>query len=211
MKCPSADQLAQLHDELLTAEEAEQLKGHVKNCPSCQAVMELFEGESRFMTETLQTPGLPDDFADLVLTKLEPYKRAKKKSYWKRALLSAAGVALAFGITATVSPSFAQLVGGLFNTDSVDEGVHIAMDAGLVERVDLTATDNGITLKVEDVMVDSSRLVFSYQVLKSSGKTIYPYFELHDSENEIVFIDEEGKELQTSTSSLGCSSTMRLW
>lgn len=203
MKCPSADQLAQLHDELLTAQEAEQLKVHVKNCPSCQAVMELFEGESRFMKETLQTPGLSEDFADLVLTKLEPYKLAKKKSYWKRALLSAAGVALAFGITATVSPSFAQLVGGLFNTDSVDEGVHIAMDAGLVERVDLTATDKGITLKVEDVMVDSSRLVFSYQVLKSSGKTIYPYFELHDSKNEIVFIDEEGNEIQPSTSSWG--------
>ncbi|MEK4228049.1 DUF4179 domain-containing protein [Solibacillus sp. FSL H8-0538] len=204
MKCPNADKLSQVHDQLLSNEEMEQLQAHVNNCASCQVVIELFEGETDFMKETLQTPTLPNEFAGHVLEQLTPYKPLKRrKSYWKRALLSAAGVALAFGVTVAVSPSFAQLIGGIFSTDSVDEGLQMAMDAGLVERVDLSVVDKGITLKVEDVMVDSSRLVISYQILNSSGKVLDPYFDMQDKDNHIFLVDAQGNELEPSISSWG--------
>ena len=37
----------------------------------------------------------------------------------------------------------------------------MATDAGLVERVNLEVMDKGITLKVEDVVADSSRVALS--------------------------------------------------
>ena len=39
----------------------------------------------------------------------------------------------------------------------------MATDAGLAERVNLEVTDKGITLKVEDVVADSSRVALSFQ------------------------------------------------
>src|SRR5690625_2636370 len=166
MTCPTADKLSQFVDQLLDKQEMTEIEAHVQSCPSCKEVVAAFEEEQRFIEETLKTPTLPENFTDVLLDQLEPYGKTKKNrrsTMWKRVALTAAGVVLAVGIGATVNPSFAQLIGGLFSTDQVDDGLKMAAEAGLAERVDLHVEDQGLTFIVEDVIADSSRVSLSYK------------------------------------------------
>ena len=197
MNCPKVDKLSQYVDNLLTVQEHDQIHAHVKSCDDCIRVVEAFQEEQRFLKETLQTPTLPDDFASIVLDKIEPYEQKivrRKSKPWKRILLSAAGIVLVLGLTAALNPSFAQLIGGMFGTEQVDEGLRMATESGLGERVNLEVTDRGITLKVEDVVADSSRVALSFQVLNQNGKPLDTHLNLADSENKIIVLDQNGKE-----------------
>ncbi|WP_313893027.1 DUF4179 domain-containing protein [Psychrobacillus sp.] len=202
MNCPKADKLSQYVDNLLIEKEHAEIQTHIKSCEGCMRVVEAFKEEQQFIKETLQTPTLPDDFASIVLEHLEPYEQKsipKRSKPWKRILLTAAGIVLALGITATFSPSFAQLIGGFFGSEQADEGLRIAMEEGLVERVNLEVTDNGMTLKVEDVVIDSSRVGLSFQVLNKDGKPLDTKLNLgladSENENKIIGFDQNGKEI----------------
>lgn len=207
MNCPTVDKLSRYADNLLSEEEYAQIHMHVKGCLDCIHVVKAFEAEEEFLKETLQTPSLPNDFASGVLERLEPYEQKvnRKKSIWKRMILPAAVVVLAFGLTASLSPSFADWIGGLFATEQVDEGLRMASDAGFAERVDLEVTDQKLTFKVEDVVADTSRIAFSYQVLNQNGKPQKVYLDFADSNNEIYALDPERKRLEIS--SMGWSGT----
>ncbi|TQR19999.1 DUF4179 domain-containing protein [Psychrobacillus vulpis] len=197
MNCPKVDKLSQYVDNLLTVQEHDQIHAHVKSCDDCIRVVEAFKGEQQFLKETLQTPTLPDDFASIVLDQIEPYEQKvvrRKSNTWKRILLSAAGIVLALGLTAALNPSFAQLIGGMFGTEQVDEGLRMATESGLGDRVNLEVTDRGITLKVEDVVADSSRVALSFQVLNQNGKPLDTHLNLADSENKIIALDQNGNE-----------------
>lgn len=199
MNCPKADKLSQYVDNLLTEQEHIEIQTHIKSCEGCRRVVEAFKEEQLFLKETLQTPTLPDDFASVVLEQLEPYEQrggVRRKKPWNRVLVSVAVIILALGLTTTLSPSFAQLIGGLFGSEQVDEGLRMATEAGLGERVNLEVTDHGMTLKVEDLVVDSSRVALSYQVLNKKGKPQDTYLEFPDSNNEILVMDQNGNELE---------------
>lgn len=197
MNCPTADKLTQFIDQLLSKHEMAEIEAHVQSCMSCGKVVNAFQEEQRFIEETLQTPTLPENFTDLVLDQLEPYGKPKKRrsAIWKRVALTAAGVVLAVGIGATVNPAFAQLIGGLFSTDQVDEGLQIAAESGLTKRVDLEVEDQGLTLRVEDVIADSSRVSLSYKVLNKDGKSLDTHLKMPGTDNDITAIDQNGNVL----------------
>ncbi|MFO1444113.1 DUF4179 domain-containing protein [Bacillus sp. Bva_UNVM-123] len=202
MKCPTTDKLSQYVDDLLVEMEHIEIEEHISSCIDCKQLVETFKTEQQFLKETLQTPTLPDDFASLVLDKLEPYEQrsvSRKRKTWKRIMVAAAGIVLAFGLTATFNASFANWISGLFGTDQVDEGLRMAADAGLAQRVDKEATDKGLTFKVEDVVADSSRIALSYQVFNSTGKLedIQVYF--GDPNNEVTVIDQYGNTLEIAS------------
>lgn len=195
MKCPTIDELSRYADDLCTERERENLHHHIENCAQCQRVVEAFIGEQQFLKETLQTPTLPDDFTTRVLDQLEPYERKGKRSkVWRRAMITAAGMVLAVGLSATFSPSFAEWIGSIFSTEQVDEGIRMARDVGLADRVNLEVTDNGVTLKVEEIIADSSRVTLSYQLLNKKGKPIH--WDIYHRDNKIISVDQNGKEIE---------------
>jgi len=198
MNCPTTDKLSQFVDELLPEQEMAEIKAHVQSCTTCGKVVNAFQEEQRFIEETLQTPNLPKNFTDFVLDQLEPYGKARKNrrmATWKRVAIAAAGIVVAVGIGATVNPSFAQFIGGLFSTDQVDEGLKIAAEAGLTQRVNLEVEDQGLTFVVEDVIADSSRVSLSYKVLNKNGKPQDTHLNMADSDNDITATDQNGNEL----------------
>ncbi|MFD2446903.1 DUF4179 domain-containing protein [Bacillus sp. CGMCC 1.16607] len=208
MKCWETDKLSQYVDELVSEQEQLEINGHLINCEECKAIVAAFKEEQRFLIETLQTPTLPDHFASLVIEQLEPYEQKvsrSKKFRWKRVLLPAAGFVLAVGLSASLSPAFAQWIGGLFGTDRVDEGLQIANEAGFTQSVNREVTDNGITFKIEDMVADPSRVAFSFQILDENGKSQNPMFEMRDGTSEIVVTDKLGKKLELG--SMGWSSS----
>lgn len=196
MNCPQVDKLSQYVGELLEKEEMNKLRAHILECKECQRVVEAFRGEEQYIKETLKTPSLPDDFEVMVLNQLEPYQPRRKKKWKKRVVSAVAGIVVALGLTATFNPSFAEWVGGLFSTEQVDEGLRLASDAGFVVRVDEKVTDEGLTLHVEDVVADPSRLALSYQLVREDGKILNSYLDFHDNGNEIMVLDDHGKPLE---------------
>ncbi|MBS4191946.1 DUF4179 domain-containing protein [Bacillus sp. FJAT-49705] len=199
MNCPTADKLSQFVDNLLVEQEQSDINTHLKSCNECRRIVEAFKDEQQFLRETLQTPTLPDDFDSLVLDQLEPYKQKavrRKRTPWKRIILSAAVVVVAIGLSAALNPSFAQWIGGLFSTEQVDEGLRMAKDAGLVQRVNQEVTNNGITFKVEDVITDSSRVALSYQIINTDGKLQDTQLDIDVLQDSIMAFDQNGKRIE---------------
>lgn len=196
MKCWAADKLSQYVDYMLDEKERNEIESHLINCSKCKEIVEAYENEADYLKETLQTPELPANFTDLVLDELEPYGSKViriKRSPWKRLTLVAAGLVLVVGLSSTLHSGFAEWLGGLFTTDQVDEGLRIAANTGFVERVDQQVTDQGLTLKVEDLIADTSRIALSYQVLDENGKPQDAYLNLGLA--EIYAKDQNGKRL----------------
>ncbi|MCG3089847.1 DUF4179 domain-containing protein [Sporosarcina cyprini] len=199
MNCPTGDKLSQYVDSLLPSEEHAEIKRHVETCRSCQTVVSAYQEEQAFLEETLKTPMLPDNFADMVLDQVEPYEQPVTKrrfSAWKQVSAAAAGILLAVGIGASLNPSFAQFIGGLFSTDQVDNGLKIAADAGLAQRVNLQTEDQGLTFVVEDIIADSSRVSLSYKVLNKDGKALDTDLRFYESGNTVTATDQNGQPLE---------------
>ncbi|WP_053360667.1 DUF4179 domain-containing protein [Bacillus sp. FJAT-27251] len=217
MNCPTADKLSQYNDALLPQQESSQIHAHIQSCRHCQLLLEAFANEEQFLKETLQSPELPEEFADTVLNQLQPYEQpaaprklwkkavlpAPGKKVWKKTMLSAAGLVLAIGLGSSLNPSFAQWIGGLFSTDQVDEGLRLAADEGFAHRVNLEAEDHGLTFKVEDIVADSTRIALSYQILNKKGKPQDLYLDLQDGKNEVYALDKKGARIEVSGMSWG--------
>ncbi|MCM3667951.1 DUF4179 domain-containing protein [Mesobacillus maritimus] len=198
MKCPTTNKLAEWFDQFLPEKEHAEIKAHIEQCQACSQVIASLQDEQAFLKETLETPMLPDTFADEILTQLAPYesKKPNKKKIWRKVMLPAAAAVLALGITSTLHPSFAQWIGGFFSTEQVDEGLRMASEAGLAERVNQEVTDSGLTLRVEDVLADSTRVALSYQIVNENGKILDPYLELDEQKNFIRAYDQDGNQIE---------------
>ncbi|NEU30649.1 DUF4179 domain-containing protein [bacterium LRH843] len=120
----------------------------------------------------------------------------KKMKGWKRVLLPTAACVLAVGLTTNLNPSFAEWIGGFFTTEQVDEGLRMASESGLTQRIDQEVMDQGITFKVEDVIADTSRVALSYQVVKENGKILNPQLEFRDGKNVISAYDQDGNPIE---------------
>lgn len=186
-------------DNLLSEGEMLLIHNHLKGCKSCHNIVEMFIEEQQFIQETLQYPELPGDFADNIIDQLKPYPPKKRMYQSKRVIGLAAGVLLAVGLTTTLNPSFADWVEGLFSSDQVDEGLRMANEAGVVDRVNQTVMDQGISFKIEDVMADSTRLALSYQVLNEKGDVMGTVIELDDNNNKVSVRDANGNPLEITS------------
>ncbi|MBT2641560.1 DUF4179 domain-containing protein [Bacillus sp. ISL-41] len=128
----------------------------------------------------------------------ETVSETKIKKPKKRIVMYAVSAAVVgFGLfigSAMVSPAMAKvasnipIVGTFFN-DIGDEGLKIAGQKGLTQVVDQTAKDNGVTLTINEVFYDGTRLTLGY-----TQESILPLGEL-----ERPVIKADGKEINFSS------------
>lgn len=116
----------------------------------------------------------------------------KKKSKLKIVSYTAGAAAVALFIfvgSASVSPTMAKiashvpLIGTFFN-DVQDEGLQIAGQKGLTQIIDLSSKDSGITLTINEMFYDGTRLVFGYtqESLLAIGELERPTIEVNGRE-----------------------------
>jgi len=159
---------------------------------------------------------LPDDFTERFMAELEgigmdsvsegpverkvPKKRKSRKRIWTAA---AVVVFLAGGILLSTHPTIAEHVRSLFSKDSMaDKGMSEARDAGFLTRTDVFATDeaSGYTVKVEELIADSTRLVVGLTVSDKHGNSVAGQltqgrgnqFRIRDSQGEIAYTSSIG-------------------
>jgi hypothetical protein len=208
MKCPAEDKLLQFGDCIFEGQEWAEIKEHISICAFCQNKLAEFHQEDLILKETLQTPTLPENFTAVIIDQLEPYEsvsvlKVKKSTPWKRILAAAAGLTITIGISTAFNPALAGWIGGLFSSERVDVGLQMASREGFVTHVNKEVSDNGLIFKVEDVIADSSRIAFSYQVLDENGKLKKPYIDLQDPTNHIIATDLNGNKIDLSSMSWG--------
>lgn len=101
----------------------------------------------------------------------ETVSRTKMKRTKKRIVMySISAAVVGFGLflgSAMVSPAIAKVasnipVVGTFFNDVGDEGLKIAGQKGLTQVVDQTVKDNGVTLTMNEIFYDGSRLTLGY-------------------------------------------------
>lgn len=194
MNCPSADKLSQYVDELLDEREHQALKMHINTCENCKRVIQLYENEALFIKDTLQTPDLPADFDAQILAQVNPYK--KKRPLWFKPMNIAASSILAFGLLAAVTPTVADYVKSVFSTDEVDLGLQEAQRLGFVEQLQLSQTHNGITVTIDEVMVDTKRIGIIYHATNKRGKPIYPSVWDFERPLNYYFLSKSGEKIE---------------
>ncbi|MED4970903.1 DUF4179 domain-containing protein [Parageobacillus toebii] len=113
---------------------------------------------------------------------------------------------------AYLSPTFAAYIKSFFVRPDLDEGLQIAAKEGFSETTEASVTDNGITLKVKEVMADANRLILTYSLEKENGEFIDPTILFESQEwgpgraiyfvkdlNTFYITDKDGDIVSTST------------
>lgn len=139
---------------------------------------------------------VPVDKLDAIIA--QTVKETKLKKSKKRVVLytvnaAVVGFSLFIG-SAMVSPAMAKVasnipVVGTFFNDVGDEGLKIAGQKGLTQVVDQSAKDNGITLTMNEIFYDGTRLTLGY-----TQESILPLGEL---ERPVITVD--GREINFSS------------
>ncbi|WP_312111256.1 DUF4179 domain-containing protein [Brevibacillus reuszeri] len=114
-------------------------------------------------------------------------------------LLFPATVIIALFLVSTlgtmVSPEIAAYMKSLFTEKGVDEGLQQAAQKGFSQAAGTSATDQGITLQVIEVMADSVRISIVYRLVDQGGNVLSPD-QLESYDLEIT--DPNGETVQNS-------------
>lgn len=124
-----------------------------------------------------------------------------KKSKKKIALYSLGAAVIGFGLfigSASISPTMAKIASnipiiGTFFNNAKDEGLRVAGEQGLTQIVNQTSKDNGITLTINEIFYDGTRLTLGYtqETLLTIGEIERPNIEV------------DGKDINFSSSYSG--------
>lgn len=117
-------------------------------------------------------------------------KHTRKQKSW---LAAAAVLALVSGTLLYTQPTLADMLRSLFAQGSyVDDGMKQAKDAGFVTISGEGATDQGYTLKVNEVIADSTRVVFGIDATDAKGNPVilgnltqYAEFKIFDKQSGV--------------------------
>ncbi|WP_010676668.1 DUF4179 domain-containing protein [Bacillus timonensis] len=138
-----------------------------------------------------------DSIIQQTISETRKQKPKRKKFVLTTIGTVAAGFFLFIG-SATLSPAMAKvaseipLVGTFFN-ESNDEGLQIAGRSGLTQVIDQQSKDNGVTLTMNEIFYDGTRLTF--------GLTHEALIAIGNIERPTILVN--GKEINFSTSSSG--------
>jgi hypothetical protein len=138
---------------------------------------DFFKREVQKSIDHIKVPESIFTFAKELPYKMEEQTKPKlpRKSKWRK-WVAVAAASIAIGISAGVyiSPAFAAYIKSFFIRPDLDEGLQTAAKEGFSEKTEYSVTDNGITLKVKEVMADANRLILTYSLEKENGEYIDP-------------------------------------
>ncbi|GMB08231.1 DUF4179 domain-containing protein [Thermolongibacillus altinsuensis] len=138
---------------------------------------DFFKREVQKSIDEIKVPESIFTFAKELPYKMEEHAKPKlpRKSKWKKWLtIAAASVTIGISAGAYLSPTFAAYIKSFFVRPDLDEGLQTAAKEGFSEKKEYSVTDNGITLKVKEVMADTNRLILTYSLENENGEFIDP-------------------------------------
>ncbi|MEJ8545294.1 DUF4179 domain-containing protein [Brevibacillus borstelensis] len=212
MKCQECQALLPtcIDGETSAADEL-RVQAHLRHCSKCQAVYTRLNDEVELIRDGWMMEMLPDDFAIEVMKQIEDkgievertgegLNKSQRPGRKKGLLIpsAVAAVVLAVAIGTQVSPAFASFLSSFFQTITGELGLRQAAKQGFSTELNQTVSDNGITLRVKEMIADPTRIVLSYVLEDSQGQLLPDqYFPVHGS-NKAYVADAEGKVIRRS-------------
>ncbi len=226
MKCVRADRLAAELNRDLSPFEARRWERHLESCADCRNEMERLLTSLDDFDPVLEEVQPDDRFTQAVLDRLDPYvpgeqpqaaetpDSAPKRIDWKKrsvdilkkVTIVAAGLAVAISLGTFVSPTFADYVKSIFSSSKdVDQGIKEAVKQGFAKQLNLDVTDQGITLRIKEVLADTLRIAVMCEAVDQNGNKVdfdmlkpgeqknrLQEFALKDKNGTALFKPEEG-------------------
>ncbi|MGD7052448.1 zf-HC2 domain-containing protein [Sutcliffiella horikoshii] len=157
--CHSEEELSLYFDGKLSDEAEQKMNDHLEFCPDCREVLHLLKQEEATLEKVLEYPKLNESFNDQVLSKLDPYVAAKPKHRTWKYQLSVVGILGAiFLFSVVILPTLKPLA----------SMVSTYMEHGTIYNVwtegTYAVTDEGITLEITDVEIDSLYMAVYYEI-----------------------------------------------
>lgn len=126
--------------------------------------------------EEIEKIDIPEELRERSIMGVRQAKRELRQTgsvmkITKVAGITAAGLVLAVALGAAASPTFAEVVKSWFSLNKTDEGLKKAADEGFAEPINKQVTDQGITLKVKEVIHDVLRVSILYGI-EQDGKSM---------------------------------------
>lgn len=149
----------------------------------------------------LENIHVPVEKLDTIIQQTINKNRKQKPRRKKMVLTTIGSVAAAFILflgSATLSPTLAKVASGIplvgtFFNESGDEGLQIAGKSGLTQVINQESKDNGVTLTMNEIFYDGTRLTF--------GLTHESLLAIGDIERPTILVN--GKEINFSSGSSG--------
>lgn len=216
MKCSDCQKLLpQYVENESTLEEKLRIQTHLHSCAKCRTYLRILQTESELITEAIGLERLPHSLAPSILDQLEPYptqrppvvavdtppapSRQRRRGVWKQAVIAACAAAV-FSITAAalISPAFAAYVSSFITRIGGELGLKRAAEQGFSVPVNQAVTNQGITLRVRDIVADPTRLVISYVLEDEKGELLPNLFVAPHKENRVYLTDRDGNLISGS-------------
>lgn len=121
-------------------------------------------------------------------------RTANRSSLLKVGAAVAAAAVLAGSTLLYTQPTLADMVRSLFAKDSiVDNGMKNAQETGVVQISGASATDQGYTLRINEVIADSTRLIIGIDVYDAKGNALDGQVDYSSTADFHIYLIQNGQ------------------
>ncbi|SEM70552.1 DUF4179 domain-containing protein [Lihuaxuella thermophila] len=192
MKCLSEELIMACAEGECTAEETAEIAKHIQNCVHCKKRYEESRHEFRMFTQLAKYEPLPEPLDESFVASVREKIKDSRPTAWserkvpsqpggkkmkKMIAATAAGLVVLTAAGAIASPTFAEYLGFSYVKDlGRFLGISEKNVKNAFNKQGIEVTDNGITLRIEDILADTNRILVSYQLLDKNGQVIDPQY-----------------------------------
>ncbi|MED1799844.1 DUF4179 domain-containing protein [Brevibacillus porteri] len=207
MKCADCVRLINQVDRELSVVEGRQLQDHIAVCEHCQSMLlqEVDEVDAD-LSKPWPIVSASDQFTEKVMAEIlqveeqqQGPKRLKKWSssrLWQKVGLTAAILLLALTVGVVSSPTLAHYVQSIFSESFIVE-MQRGGDLGFSQKVNQKVTDQGITMMVDEILVDPLKMYVSIRFFTEKNQELEASIEFENKDNRIFLSDQNGKYIGT--------------
>lgn len=155
---------------------------------------ELNAQEQEILMKSMEVT-VPKELDDRLAKKMLKLKSQSNRRAWTKIFLTAAASFLfIFSLGMAISPTFASYVKSLF-MEADDLGLQEAFKNGYSKTIGKQVTDQGITVRVKEVIADLNRISVSYEIIDKNGKMIDASLIKNEDENILYLTNKKGETL----------------
>ncbi|USG67171.1 DUF4179 domain-containing protein [Brevibacillus ruminantium] len=197
-----------------------EIETHLLDCAACRVMRDKLAAEAIVLKQAVPYSPLTDDFTAGIMNQLEPYPATespvemetnsapsrhacsrtpvqRSKRWARMTAASIAALFVAFSLGMFVSPTFAAYISTFVSRIGGELGLKKAAEQGFNTPVNMAATDQGVTLRVKEIIADPTRLVATYVLEDETGQILPDLFIPHYNGNNIYLTDKQGNILNS--------------
>ncbi|WP_028777498.1 DUF4179 domain-containing protein [Shimazuella kribbensis] len=149
-----------------------------------------------------------DDRLAARMAQMKTPKPSRRMNWQKIALTAAASILLIFSLGMLTSSTFADYIKSIFMQNN-DPGLKEAFKNGFSQSINKEVTDQGITVRVKEVVADLNRIAVSVEMINEKGEMIDPTLTNPGVDGDYYLTDKKGNIINRAALSPTWSRTWK--